>query len=102
MQVHVEFCLVPIDAGTSLSRYIARCQELIREAGLAHQLHAYGTNIEGDFDAVMAVVKQCHEAVHAMGAARIFTTLKLGTRTDRAQGLQDKIDSVTRLMENDA
>ena len=33
MHVHVEFCLVPIGAGTSLSPYIARCQELIRAAG---------------------------------------------------------------------
>ena len=100
MHVHVEFCLVPIGAGTSLSPYIARGQELIRAAGLEHQLHAYGTNIAGDYDAVMAVVRECHEAVHAMGAPRIFTTLKIGSRTDREQRLQDKIDSVIDQLEN--
>ncbi|WHI49913.1 thiamine-binding protein [Microbulbifer sp. MLAF003] len=42
----------------------------------------------------MAAVKACHERVHAMGAERITTSLKLGTRVDRDQSLQDKIDSV--------
>jgi len=43
---------------------------------------------------VMAAFKACHEKVHGMGAPRIFTTLKIGTHTDREQTLEDKIDSV--------
>jgi uncharacterized protein (TIGR00106 family) len=66
----------------------------LQEAGLSTQLHAYGTNIEGDWDTVMAAVRQCHERVHAMGAARISSTLKIGTRTDKAQSLEDKVRSV--------
>lgn len=42
----------------------------------------------------MAVVKKCHEKVHAMGAPRITTTIKMGTRTDRDQKMADKIESV--------
>jgi uncharacterized protein (TIGR00106 family) len=94
MHVTVELCVVPLGVGTSLSDYIAVCQQIIEEAGLSYQLHAYGTNIEGDWDAVFAAVRRCHEAVHAMGAPRIFTSLKVGTRTDRPQSLQDKVDSV--------
>jgi uncharacterized protein YqgV (UPF0045/DUF77 family) len=44
----------------------------------------------------MAAVKGCHERVHAMGAPRITTTIKLGTRTDREQGMVDKIESVRK------
>lgn len=94
MKVMVDFCLVPLGVGTSLSTYIARCQEILDAKGLSHQLHAYGTNIEGDWDLVFAAVKECHEAVHQLGAPRITTTLKLGTRTDRDQTLQDKVESV--------
>ena len=94
MHVHSELCLIPLDAGLSLTPYVARCQEIIEDAGLAHELHAYGTNIEGDWDAVMAAVKACHEAVHAMGAVRIHSSLKIGTRTDKSQSLGDKVASV--------
>ncbi|WP_226647682.1 MTH1187 family thiamine-binding protein [Microbulbifer variabilis] len=94
MKVIADLCVVPMGVGVSVSRYVAECEKVLTEAGLTHHLHAYGTNIEGDWDAVMAAVKACHERVHAMGADRITTSLKLGTRTDRDQSLQDKIDSV--------
>lgn len=94
MNVHVDLCLIPIGTGTSLSVHIAACQRVLREAGLEPHLHAFGTNIEGDWDTVMAAIKRCHEEVHALGAARIHTALKIGTRTDRAQSLADKVASV--------
>jgi uncharacterized protein (TIGR00106 family) len=50
--------------------------------------------VQGDWDEVMAVVKRCHEVVHGMGAPRISTVLKVGTRTDRDQSMAQKVDSV--------
>ncbi len=94
MKVIVDLCVVPIGVGVSLSPYIAECQRVLEAAGLNASLHAYGTNIEGEWDAVMAAVKACHEAVHAMGAPRVTTTMKLGTRTDRDQSMDDKVVSV--------
>lgn len=80
--------------GVSVSEYITACQKALIKMGLQHDLHAYGTNIEGEWDQVMLAIKECHEIVHDMGAPRIFTTLKIGTRTDRLQSLQDKVESV--------
>jgi uncharacterized protein (TIGR00106 family) len=94
MQVIVDLCLVPLGVGVSVSTYVAECHRVLQEAGLQTQLHAYGTNIEGEWDAVMAAVKRCHERVHEMGAPRITTTIKLGTRTDRDQTMADKVRSV--------
>jgi len=94
MFVIIDLCVVPIGVGVSVSTYVAACERVITEAGLTHSLHAYGTNIEGEWDDVFAVVKQCHEAVHALGAPRITTTLKVGTRTDREQTMADKVSSV--------
>ncbi|HEY5720204.1 MAG TPA: MTH1187 family thiamine-binding protein, partial [Gammaproteobacteria bacterium] len=93
-RVMIDLCVVPIGVGTSVSSYIAACERVLAEAGLEHRLHAYGTTVEGDWDAVFSAVRRCHEVVHALGAPRIFTTLKVGTRTDREQGMQEKIDSV--------
>jgi uncharacterized protein (TIGR00106 family) len=98
VNVTVELCVVPIGTGTSVSKYVAACQQVLDDAGLVHELHAYGTNIEGEWDAVFAAIKRCHEVVHELGAPRIFTTLKVGTRTDRRQSLQDKVVSVRELL----
>lgn len=94
MHVVVDLCVIPLGGDPSLSGYIAACQRVLTEAGLKTQLHAYGTNIEGEWDTVMAAVKRCHEQVHRMGAPRISTTLKIGTRTDRTQSMEDKVRSV--------
>lgn len=94
MNVIVDLCLVPIGVGTSLSPYIVECQNVIERAGLKSQLHSYGTTIEGEWDKVFAAVKECHVAVHALGAPRITTTIKCGTRIDKEQTMQNKIDSI--------
>ena len=95
MDVMVDLCVVPLGVGVSVSEYVVACQKILDEAGLSHQLHAYGTNIEGEWDAVFAAVKRCHEVIHDMGAPRITTTIKLGTRIDRKQTMLEKVASVT-------
>ena len=94
MKVIADLTVVPLGVGVSLSRYVAACQKVLEEAGLETRLHAYGTNIEGEWDDVLAAVKRCHEVVHEMGAPRVSSTLKIGTRTDREQSMMDKVQSV--------
>jgi uncharacterized protein (TIGR00106 family) len=99
VKVIADLCVVPLGKGTSVSREVAACQRVLAKAGLKTQLHAYGTNIEGEWDDVFAAVKRCHEVVHDMGAPRISTTIKLGTRVDRSQTMEDKIRSVESKLE---
>ena len=94
MKVILDLCVVPIGVGLSVSKYIAECEKILKEAGLKTMLHAYGTNIEGEWDEVMTAVKKCHKVVHQMGAPRISTSIRLGTRIDREQTMEDKIKSV--------
>src|SRR5512135_3519765 len=94
MKVIADFCLVPVGVGVSVSEYIVECEKILTEAGLKTHLHAYGTNIEGEWDEVFAAIKLCHQRVHEMGAPRISSTLRFGTRTDREQTMDDKIRSV--------
>ena len=95
MNVIVDLCVIPMGVGVSVSNYVVACETILKEAGLSTQLHAYGTNIEGEWDAVFAAIKRCHERLHAMGAPRISTSIKVGTRTDKAQTMADKVNSVT-------
>jgi uncharacterized protein (TIGR00106 family) len=94
MKVIVDLCVVPLGVGVSLAKYIAACERVIAEAGLKSRLHANGTDIEGEWDDVFAAVKRCHEVVHEMDAPRIVTSMRINTRVDKEQSMEDKIYSV--------
>jgi uncharacterized protein (TIGR00106 family) len=94
MHVIVDFTVVPVGAGISLSPFIAEVERVLQASHLHHELHANGTNIEGEWDEVLSAIRRCHETLHALGVPRIHTDIKLGTRSDRAQSMADKVASV--------
>jgi uncharacterized protein (TIGR00106 family) len=94
MKVIADLCVIPLGVGLSLGSYIAECEKILQKAGLKTHLHGYGTNIEGEWEVVMQAIKECHQSLHDMGAPRISTTIRLGTRVDRDQTIEDKIRSV--------
>ncbi len=67
--------------------------KVLAEAGLKIQLHPNGTAIEGEWQPVFAAIEACHQALHAMGCPRIYTTVTINTRTDKEQTLADKVAS---------
>jgi uncharacterized protein (TIGR00106 family) len=99
MHVIADFCIVPLGVGVSVSKYVAACERVLAEAGLNPRLHAYGTNVEGEWEAVFAALRRCHEVVHEMGAPRITTSIRMGTRTDREQTIDDKLRSAQQKMQ---
>ncbi|GAB6042786.1 MTH1187 family thiamine-binding protein [Endothiovibrio diazotrophicus] len=94
MKVIAGLSLVPLGTPLSLSPYVAAVEDLLAERGLTFTLHATGTDIEGEWDEVMDAVKAAHQKIHDLGAPRIQTHLSLSTRTDRAQTMNDRIESV--------
>ncbi|KAJ3826225.1 hypothetical protein F5880DRAFT_128144 [Lentinula raphanica] len=67
----------------SVAGYIAECQRILEKSGLKYKMHGYGTNLEGSWFEVSKAIHDCHLAVHAQGAPRIATDIRIGTRTDR-------------------
>ena len=100
MKIAADICVVPMGVGASVSEYVAEAYQVLADAGLDARLHAHGTNIEGEYEAVMAAVKRCHERLHALGAPRILTTLKIGSRIDKEQTTDDKIEAVRRRLKD--
>jgi uncharacterized protein (TIGR00106 family) len=94
VKVLVDVSVVPLGVGVSLSTYVAACERVFGDAGLKTALHAFGTNVEGEWDDVFRAVKRCHEVLHEMGAPRVSTTMRVGTRNDREQSLEDRVRSV--------
>lgn len=92
-----EFSVVPIGKGESVSQYVAECVKVVEASGLPYRLNPMGTVVEGDYDAVMAVVRACHMRVMGM-AARVITTVKVDDRKG-AEGMIDrKVRSVEERM----
>jgi len=94
MRVIADVMIAPIGVGVSVSKYVAECQKIFEDAGLNPQMHGYGTNIEGEWEDVFGAIKKAHEVLHKMGVPRISSDLRFGTRTDKKQTIQDKINSV--------
>lgn len=96
MHAIVGFTLVPIDAGISVSPFVATIEQILEESGLTFEVNCNSTNIEGEWDEVFATIKRCHEVVHGEGAPRIHTCLQVGTRVDREQRMAEKLASVVK------
>jgi uncharacterized protein (TIGR00106 family) len=94
MKLIADISIIPLGVGLSLSRYVAECEKVFTAAGLEPRLHPNGTNVEGDWDAVMAALKRCHEVLHEMGVPRIASNVRLGTRVDREPSMDAKLKSV--------
>lgn len=100
MKVIADICVIPSTGRTSVREEVALAHRILRETGLPVLLHGYGTNIEGDYDTIFAALKEVHQKLHAKGAKRISTTIRLGSRTDKDQGIEDKIDAVRSVLDD--
>jgi len=86
-------------AEASASTYIAEIQRrLERQDRVRYSLHAMGTSLEGSTPDILAVVAELHAVPFEMGIPRVYTVLKLDERRDREQTLEDKVESVRRLL----
>ena len=91
MKALAEIQVIPIGVGVSVRREVTRAHEILKNKGLSVRLHAYGTNVEGDLDTILAAIQDVHETLHAEGTIRLSTAVKIGTRTDKDAGLDDKL-----------
>lgn len=91
--VLLEFSMSPLGEGESVSRHVAKSLEIIDASGLDYRLHAMGTVLEGEWDEVFAVVKQCYQAMSAE-CDRITCGIKVDARKGATGRLKSKVASV--------
>ena len=89
----VAFSVTPLGVGEGVAEYVADAVRIVRESGLPNQTDAMFTTIEGEWDEVMAVVKQAVDAVAAR-APRVSVTLKADIRPGVTGALQGKMDAL--------
>ena len=94
MKIIAEFTIIPLGIGITLSSYIAEITKYLRQTNLIIEEHSMGTNIEGEWDLVMAAVKHCNQLLINKGVERVSTNLKISLRVDKEQSMTGKLKSV--------
>jgi uncharacterized protein (TIGR00106 family) len=94
----VAFSVTPLGVGDGVAEYVADAVRVVRESGLPNRTDAMFTTIEGEWDEVMAVVKQAVDAVAAR-APRVSVTLKADVRPGVTGALQGKVDAVEQYLD---
>ncbi len=93
--VLLEFSMTPLDKGESVSEYVSRSLEIISQSGVDYRLNPMGTVLEGEWDEVMGVVKQCYEKMSS-DCKRITCGIKIDYREGKSGRLESKVASVEK------
>ena len=95
------FSVTPIGAGGSVGDAVAEAIAVVRASGLPNETNAMFTNVEGDWDEVMGVIRRCVEAVGAY-APRVSVVIKLDHRPGTEGALRAKVESIERRLASGA
>jgi len=89
----VEFSILPVGKGESLSDYVAKVVEIVAKSGLVYKVTEMGTLVEGDWEEVFSLIKRCH--TNLLGeAGRLVTTIKVDDRKGRSDFLKTRLSSL--------
>ena len=97
MSVLLEFSMSPLSKDESVGKYVARSLEIIDNSGVPYQLNPMGTVLEGEWDEVFGVVKQCYERM-SQDCGRVTAVIKVDARKNQDGRLVAKIASVEQTL----
>jgi uncharacterized protein (TIGR00106 family) len=96
MSLTVAFSVAPAspDGNGSYAAAVAAAVRVVRESGLPNETNAMFTNVEGDWDEVMAVVKAA-----TMAVAEVSTRVSLVLKADLREGVSGALTSKVASLE---
>ncbi|MBW1973513.1 MAG: MTH1187 family thiamine-binding protein [Deltaproteobacteria bacterium] len=89
----MDFSIYPLDKGESLSKYVARALDIIDKSGINYRINPMGTVMEGEWDELMKIAKDCFDAMKK-DCSRIIVSIKMDYRKKEGSRLETKITSV--------
>src|SRR6188768_2420792 len=93
--VLLEFSMSPLGRGESVGKYVARSLDIIDKSGVNYRLNPMGTVLEGEWDSVFAVVRQCYERMKKE-CGGISCTIKVYCCQGQSKRLQTKVASIEK------
>ena len=95
--VLLEFSMSPLGKGESVSKFVSRSLDIIDKSGVPYRLNPMGTVLEGEWDEVFAVVRQCYERMKK-DCNRISCSFKVDARKGHSGRLVSKVASVEKTL----
>ena len=93
--VLLEFSMSPLGKGESVSKYVAGSLDIIDKSGVDYRLNPMGTVLEGEWEDVLGVVKQCYERMKE-DCPRISCVMKVDYREGHSGRLVGKVSAVEK------
>ena len=100
MNTLVAVAIAPFGQGEELAEYVAECVRVIRDSGLSYETHSMFTEIEGEYDEVMDVVKRATFALAEKGI-RTEVVLKADIRPGFSDTMHSKVAKVDAILGED-
>ncbi|WP_019904127.1 MTH1187 family thiamine-binding protein [Methylobacterium sp. 77] len=95
MKVVADLCIVPMGVGPSVSSYVREIKTIIEASHLNAEMHANGTNIEGELADICRLIELCEDRLSQLGVQRVFFTMAFSSRRDKEQSMADKLTAVS-------
>jgi uncharacterized protein (TIGR00106 family) len=94
------FSVTPLGGDESVGDLVAEAVRIVRESGLPNETNAMFTNIEGEWDEVMAVIHRCVQTVAAR-SPRVSVVIKIDHRPGVTDALHSKVETIERELGGD-
>jgi len=92
----VELTINPLGRGTHMSKDLAEILKIVDASGLPYCLTPFGTCIEGDWDQVMELVKQCHACAKAC-SHHVMTSIQIEDEDSASNKLEENVAALERI-----
>ncbi|MBI5056587.1 MAG: MTH1187 family thiamine-binding protein [Nitrospirae bacterium] len=91
----VEFSIIPIGAGSSIGDRLAGVLKIVDESGLPYKINPMGTVIEGSWNEILKLIKECHQTV-LKSEDRVYTTISIDDRKGKPDRINGKVKSIEK------
>jgi len=95
MSLLLELSMAPLGKGESVTQDVAKIMDVIDKSGIRYKLGPMGTCLEGEWDEIMDVVKECFQTMKK-DHHRIMVSIKADYREGKSGRIQSKIESVEK------
>lgn len=91
----VEFSIVPIGSGSSLSHRLTEVLEIVDASGLPYKINPMGTVVEGEWNELFRLIRKCHSAA-MKNEERVLTNISIDDRKGRPARIDQKVKSIEK------
>ena len=93
----IEFSVMPIGKGESLSELVAKVIDIVDVSGIPYKITPMGTIVEGDWNDLMELIKECHFKMRQY-SSRVITSIKIDDRESARGRIKGKIEHVEEIL----